>query len=639
MAHLNPWQSWTEALAAELSKKGFSVSASEMVAPPKPELGDVSVPFFRLAKTRGESPAALAQQAGEALGGSHGSLIASAEAAGPYLNVRFSDAALSMAVTDLLVTESLSAQTWRAAVSRAEAGTYGRLASTGQAPILFEYANPNTHKEIHIGHLRNFVTGVAYHSLWKAAGIPVVAVQFINDQGANVAKALWGFLRLYWSRAEDLRTYETDEGNWPAARALGRTEPKSALSDECFTKYGTHAVPMARELGRIYAEAGNLVEELGDHAKAEISYVQTQLEQGRFPWKELWIQTRAACIEEIGQICDEMEIGFDRPAPYLESSFLEESARIVDQLESEGAIATRSEGALVVNLEAEKLGICLLRKSDGNLLYLSKDLALAEQKKRDYPDASASFVLTDDRQSLHFKQLNAVLQKIGYGRPYGHLGYGLLTLKEGAMSSRKGNIVTYQSLRDDLLAHAVLQINLRHVDPAWDVSRVNSVAHDIAFGGMKFALLKQDPKSVFLFDKEQALSFEGMTGPYCQYAFVRLFSILEKAGSAWEVPEVATEPLTPAERALILALATLPDTVARAAGRSSSGVDVQQTQPALLAQWCFTTAQAVNAFYRDTPVLDAAPAVRARRLDLALAAACALRNGLRILTIPVPTAM
>ena len=424
-------------------------------------------------------------------------------------------------------------------------------------------------------------------------------------------------------------------------RSVLREYPISALSKEWYeTHEAATRVPMARELGRIYAEAGKLIEEIGDRAKDDISYIQTQLELKNPAWDGLWFVTRDACILELDEICQEMGILFDgNRFPYLESDFLQESARIVNHLENSG-IAKRSEGALIIDLEAEKLGVCLLRKSDGNLLYLSKDLALAEQKKRDYPNAGASFVLTDDRQALHFRQLNAVLQKMGYGRPYQHLGYGLLTLKEGAMSSRKGNIITYQWLRDELLAQAYAQTKERHgEDAAWDETRLHDTARALAFGGMKFALLKQDPKSVFLFDREQALSFDGMTGPYCQYAFVRLFSILEKAGSAWEAPEVATEPLTPAERALILALATLPDTVARAAGRSSSGVDVQQTQPALLAQWCFTTAQAVNAFYRDTPVLDAAPAVRARRLDLALAAACALRNGLRILTIPVPTAM
>lgn len=637
MPHFNPWQAWTEVLAGELSKKGFSVAASELVAPPKPELGDVAVPFFRLAKERGESPAVLAQKAAEAFSDSDGTLIQTLNAAGPYLNVFFSSNLLLEAVKGILQEEK-QGESWSEALKRTEAGTYGRQTlQANREPVLFEYANPNTHKEIHIGHLRNFVTGVAYHSLWKTAGIPVTAIQFINDQGANVAKALWGFLRMYWSETEPLEQFSKDEqAGW---QGVPRRNPQQALQDECLKKYGIAAVPMARELGRIYAEAGTLIEARGDLAKQEISLIQAKLEANDPTWIEFWKGTRQACIEEIHQICEEMGIVFDRAEPYLESSFLEESARIVDRLEANG-MAKPSKGALVVDLETEKLGVCLLRKSDGNLLYLSKDLALAEQKKRDYPDTSASFVLTDDRQALHFKQLQAVLQKMGYGRPYLHLGYGLLTLKEGAMSSRKGNIVTYQWLRDELIAQAFTQTKERHQeDPAWSDARLRETAHALAFGGMKFALLKQDPKSVFLFDREQALSFEGMTGPYCQYAFVRLFSILEKA--KWEVlvDGQAPDVLEPAERALILALASLPDVILRAAGIHQGEIDLQKTQPALLAQWCFTTAQAVNAFYRDTPVLDAAPALRNRRLALALAAACVLRNGLRTLTIPVPVAM
>lgn len=574
--------------------------ATDISAPPKPELGDLAISFFRLAKERGQSPAALAQEAAQVLNGQ--TFIETAIAAGPYINVRLSGSTLTSTMRAIEHQE------------QTEPGSFGRCASVDQGQILFEYANPNTHKEIHIGHVRNFITGVAYHGLWKAAGVNVEVVQFVNDQGVNVAKTLWMLVTSTRRAVMSLTMQEVDAvlAEWPADQRTGNA------------------------LGKLYAESTQMLEARPE-AASEISFIQARLEAHDEAWERLWRVTRDWCLQELHEICDEIGITLDRAEPYLESSFLDEAAEIVNRLESTG-VAKKSDGALIIDLEAEKLGVCMVRKSDGNMLYLSKDLALAEQKKRDYPDMVKSFILTDNRQALHFKQLNSVLQKLGYGRPYLHLDYGLLTLKEGTMSSRKGNVVTYQELRNNLIAYSAAQTRSRH--PDWSDEQVTSTAKAIAFGGMKFALLKQSPSSIFTFDREQALSFDGMTGPYCQYAVVRLESILKKAGGlpmdtafamdlAWEM----------AERELLLAIASLPRALERALDWKNGSPTLEATEPATLAQWCFSTAQAVNAFYRDIPVLDAEPVLRSRRLHLAQAAKQALTNGLRMLTIDIPAAM
>ncbi|MDQ5919334.1 MAG: arginyl-tRNA synthetase, partial [Patescibacteria group bacterium] len=252
-------------------------------------------------------------------------------------------------------------------------------------------------------------------------------------------------------------------------------------------------------------------------------------------------------------------------------------------------------------------------------------------------------VLVDNRQSFHCKQLQAVLQKLpaeSFPHAYGYADYGLLTLKEGAMSSRKGNVVTYQELRDSVVAYAVEQTRARHAD--WDEEAIQRTAHAIALGGMKFALLKQDPNTIFTFDREQALAFEGVTGPYCQYAVVRLQGILSRAqGLAYQdAPLAMDDAWTPAERELLLAVSRLTDIVVTASGVQLDGIiDATKTNPSVLAQWCFSTAQLINAFYRDVPVMDAEGDVRLRRLALAFAAKRALTNGLSFLTIPVPERM
>lgn len=600
---LHPWRTWCEAVADRLSDHGYPVLAADIVVPPKPELGDLAIPFFRLAKERGQSPAELARDAGQVLlateeGNPDDRIVTEAVAAGPYLNVRLS--------THVLL-EPLRA------MSKQEPEAYGRLAPSDVREVVFEYANPNTHKEIHIGHVRNFVTGVAYHGVWKAAGINVKAIQFVNDQGANVAKTLWMLVKNVGEdpRSINERIVESILLHWPNDKKTG-----NALAD-------------------LYVEATRALEE-DEKQATDVSFIQARLEAHDPAWGRLWRVTRDWCLDELKEICAEMGIVFDRVEPYLESVFLDEAANIVERLERE-KIAKQSDGALVVDLGEEKLGTCLLRKSDGNLLYLSKDLALAEQKARDYPEAMAQYVLTDDRQTLHFKQVQSVLQKMGHKQPYAHLGYGLLTLKEGAMSSRKGNVITYQWLRDELIRVAMEQVRERHTD--WAEAQMQETARAIAFGGMKFALLKQDPASVMVFDREQALAFEGMTGPYCQYAVVRLRSILEKAGSTESLDEAREVPLEPSERALVLAIAQLPSVVEKAAGIQGASFDLKKTQPALVAQWCFTVAQLVNAFYRDVPVLNADVSARSQRLMIARAAECALVNGLRALTIDVPRAM
>lgn len=595
-----PWQVWAERVAAHLSEEGFPVAATDIVSPPNANLGDLSVPFFRLSKERGQSPAILARDAAQTLMASKSDLFTDAVAAGPYVNIRLSDRVLMEAVEGILDTEKTTKE------------GYGRQPVHLGAPILFEYANPNTHKEIHIGHLRNFVTGVAFHSIWKAAGIPVKAIQFVNDQGSNVAKVLWMMVvdakqnvaSLSMSEAEGLLE------DWPKERRTGNA------------------------LGRIYVEAGQKIEE-DERAVAEISYIQARLEAHDPVWEFLWRETRNWCIQELQAICAEIGITFDRAFPYLESDLIDAASMIVNKLEMSG-VARISDGALIVDLEEEKLGVALIRKSDGNLLYASKDLALAYQKEADWPGISQSFVLVDNRQSLHFKQLRAMLKRLVFPVQYDYLDYGLLTLKEGTMSSRKGNIITYQMLRNALLDRALAEVSQRHAD--WEPEVVEATARAIAFGGMKFALLKQDPDSIITFDLEQALAFEGMTGPYCQYAVVRLRSILEKAGSGSHIGSDDTGWL-PAERELILTAGKLPSVVQQAAGYKTENINFKETQPAVLAQWCFLMAQSINAFYRDVPVLDAEPMVRGRRIGIARAAMIALTNGLSVLTIEVPEKM
>jgi arginyl-tRNA synthetase len=546
----------------------LAAKTGDLVKPPQEGMGDLAFPCFAAAKALGKSPAAIAADVAARLQPS--GLVASAS--GPYLNFSFDRAAFAASVL---------------ADVAAAAESYGDAPPTGEK-VMVEYFSPNTHKEVHIGHLRNMALGLAVVRLYRAAGHVVVPTTYVGDVGAHVAKCLWALQKFHG-------------GEVPAE---GR----------------------GKFLGGVYAEATRLVEEKPEY-KEEIAEVQRLLESRNPGWEKLWRETRDWSLEEMHHICSEFGIEFERW--YLESEGEEPGKQLVKEMLASG-LATVSQGATVVNLEDEGLGVFLVLKSDGSSLYSTKELALAKLKFAEYPDLSASVTVVDMRQAQYFRQFFATLRRMGFMKSMRHLAYEFLTLKDGAMSSRKGNIVTYQELRDEVKARAADEARTRH--PDWDEAKIQENAWTVAEGGMKFWLLKQGIERPIVFDVSAALAFDGFTGPYVQYAYARLASILRKAGvDATPSNDVPTTD-DPFEYRLARLVADLPDTVLAAAATSN---------PATLAQYAFDLAEGVNAFYRDVPVLAAevGEADRARRLALAAAARTALARALWLLGIRAPEEM
>ena len=565
------------------------VEVADLVTPPNPDLGDIAFGCFKLAKAQGKSPADIAQTISEALKKGD-QTIASAVAAGPYVNLTLKAGEFILRVIQEVERDGAS---------------YGASDEGEMKTLLFEYANPNTHKEVHVGHLRNFILGVSLARILKRTGYNLIPISYLNDVGSNVGKTLW---RLVTMAGYDVHTFQAHE----------------------LTQLLLH-VPQDKqtgnELGKIYTQA---VAEVTAHPELQpdISFVQTKLEEHDPIWEKLWYETRRWCLDEFGAIFDELGIHIDHQ--YFESSLLDRSHEVVKELLARG-IAKESEGAVIVDLEDQKLGIAVLRKTDGTLLYSAKDLALSELKVKDNPSLWRSLVLVDSRQSLYFKQLSAILKLMGEKVDFGFIGYELVTLPEGAMSSRKGNIITFQSLHDEILSVARAETIARH--PEWPEGKVAYTSWCVAMGGLKYGILKQDPDKVIVFESKRALSFEGDTGPYIQYAATRLASILKKA--QWipsETSEVADPSLFTerAEQRLALHVALFP----RAVGRASA-----ELKPSLLAQWCFAMAQHVAAFYHEVNVLESAPEAKTQRLRLVASALSVLLLGLDLLGITVPEEM
>jgi len=545
------------------------VQAANLAPPPNKAMGDLAYACFGVAKALKKSPVEAAKDIAAAI--KPAGLVAEAVAAGPYVNFRLDRTAFSAAV----ISEILAAP-----------DSFGAASAKKGEKIMIEYAQPNTHKEFHVGHLRNVCLGQAAVNLCRAAGFEVVPVSYMGDVGAHVAKCLWCLKKFH----------------------AGDKIPENR----------------GKYLGQIYAEATRRVDE-DEKLKDEVAEVQRKLEAREPEWTKLWEETRKWSISEFEDIFKELGIELDRW--YWESEVEEPGKKLVKELLKRGLAEEGERGAIIVNLEKYGLGIFLVLKSDGNSLYSTKELALAELKFGEYKGIGRSIHIVDSRQSLYFQQFFKTLELMGFDKlKTTHLAYEFVTLKEGAMSSRKGNIVAYEDFRDEMTARVAEETGKRRDD--WDDKRIKEIAWTVAEGAMKFGMLKQDPDKPIVFDIESALSFDGFTGPYVQYAHARLSSILAKAGGLpkEKVRGSADGP----EHDVLAAVARFPETVSEAAERY---------KPSILAQYLFDLAQAANDYYRDVPVLSAADDERTHRLQVVEAIRVTLRRGLVLLGISAPVEM
>ncbi len=543
--------------------KTYAPTFKELELPPQASFGDVAFPCFALAKGLKRNPSEIATELAARIGPK--GIIKSVEARGPYVNFKFDQVVYGQRVVEEIL----------------EAGErYGHSEGGAGRRVMVEYANFNTHKEVHVGHVRNMSVGHLTINLLRATGHTVVAASYINDLGNNVAKCLWA-----------MKKFHADE------------EPEKG--DEI------------NFLGRVYTEATRAAEE-NEEARAEISEIQHALEERRGEWSKLWKQTRQWSVDAIYKVFKEMEIPID--VQYYESAVLEDTKKIVKDLMKRG-IAIKSQGAIIVDLEEEGLGANLLVKSDGTHLYNAKDLALAARKSAEY-DLDRSIIVVDVRQSLALQQLFATLKRMGGATPYEHLSYGFVTLPEGAMSSRKGNIIKYEDLRDALFDAAAKETRGRHEE--WSERQVEETARAIARAAMVFGMARQDPNKDIVFDIDEAVAFDGVSGPYLLYTVSRIHSLMEKANVKPAFGPQAAD--TPEAVELIGLLARFPEVV-RASAADLALADVPQ--------YAFSLAQQFSTYYGACRIVDPEnDQATAARLALTQAVLITLGNALQLMNIP-----
>jgi len=468
----------------------------------------------------------------------------------------------------------------------------GELAALAAAPkcgvpqkgagkkVVIDYSSPNAAKQMHIGHIRSTVIGNALDRIFRALGYDVVADNHLGDWGTQFGILIKGYRDCLTQEERDNLTVANLEKCYVLSAARAKEED-GAWKDAC---------------------------------RAEL----VKLQRGDAENLALWRRFVDISIGEFERMYSRLGVKFDT---YRGESFYNEAMPgVVERLVKAG-LAKESEGALVVDLSGEKLGVAIVRKSDGGYNYTTSDLACVESRVAEYGPERIIYV-TDDRQQLHFRQFFSIAAKMGYGGVrLVHVPFGIMTFQGKAISTREGNLIKL----DELLAEAkrrALEI-VRSRNDAGDGPADEALAEAIGYGAVKYADLSHDPATAIDFSWDKALALEGNSGPYLQYAYARVCSLLEKAGSYSGPFSIST----PAEKRLALQLLEFPGAVVRAA---------EAYKPSVLADYLFQTAQLYSSFYQSSPILKSEESVRNSRLRLCALFGDMLQAGLSLLGIETP---
>jgi arginyl-tRNA synthetase len=474
--------------------------------------------------------------------------------------------------------------------------------------VMVEHANPNTHHSFHIGHFRNVVLGESLARLTEFAGYKTIRAAYPGDIGLGVVKCMWGYQKFH-------------AGEEPAG-----------------------AMERGRWLGQVYTEASTLLEPRPDETETqratregydtEVRELYRLWDTGDPKTRELWERTRKWSLDELDAVLKQLDIPID--VFFFESQADKLGKDIVDELIARGiAEDERSTGGPVIVRIDDKLGlkketyrVAVILRSDGTSLYLTKDLALAKIKFEQYR-VDRSVYVVDVRQSMHFQQAFKILELWGFpqaSKCY-HLAYEIVTLPEGTMSSRKGNIIYYLDVAEE--ARRRISAIIAEKNPNLAGEERETTALQVGLGAMKYVMLAVDNTKQIIFSWDTALSFDGQAAPYIQYAHVRASSILEKTGAVPPTALPAYE-MHPAEITLIDWISRFPNEVDRSA---------EEYKPLYMANYAYFLAKAFTDFYRECPVLNAEAGIRDVRLAIVAATRQTLANSLRLLGIQAPRAM
>ena len=540
--------------------------------PPSSDMGDYAFPCFKLAKTLKKAPAIIANELKEKIEIDEN--IEKIEIAGGYLNFFINKVALIETVLNEIEEKQEN---------------FGSNKSGEGKNIIVEYSSPNIAKPFHIGHLRNTIIGAALYNIYKYLGYNTIGINHLGDYGTQFGKLIEGYKR--WGNE-----YNIDEN------------------------------PI-EELMKIYIRINDLCKE--DESVLEACRENFKLlEDGDKYCTELWEKFREVSLKEFQRIYDLLGVKFDS---LKGEAFYTDKMDKVEELLNEAGVITESQGAKIVDLEDKGLGVCIIRKSNGSTIYATRDLAAIRYRAQTYNFDKCLYVVAYE-QALHFKQIFEVAKYLDIPekcqKGLEHVQYGMTRLSTGRMSTREGNVIKVE----DLLKESISRVNdiIQEKNP--DMENREEEAKKIGIGAVIFNNLCTTIIKDQIFDWNTVLNFNGETGPYIQYVYVRTKSVLEKAGNTPSLSDVKVELLTDKESIKIVQnLYQFEDILMQC---------VEKNEPSILARYLITLGQSYSNFYNENKIIDGENIeLQNARVYLTKSVGNTLKIGAKLLGIEMPNKM
>ena len=556
-------------IAGELAKVIDSLDQDAILnlleQPKSSELGDIAFPAFSLAKTERKAPQIIAADIAEKIDTAHFDKVV---ATGPYVNFFLSKAEISGQVIKEVIKDGAD---------------YGQQNEGNNQNITIDLSSPNIAKPFSVGHLRSTVIGDALSNIFRKIGYNTIKINHLGDWGKQFGLLMVAYKK--WGSQEAVEVNPIDELLKLYVRINAEIENDPSLDEE----------------GRLWFK---------------------KLEDGDPEATELWQWFRDESLTEFNRIYELLGVEFD--SLNGEAFYNDKMDEGIQILEEKGLLQ-ESKGASIVDLEDFNLPPAMIKKSDGATLYITRDIATAIYRARTYNFVKNVYVVGQE-QANHFRQLKAVLKKMGFdwSDDMIHVDFGLVTKNRQKLSTRKGNIILLEPTLLEAISRAKSQIEAKNPD----LEDKEAVARAVGVGAVKFYDLKTDRRNGYDFDLEAMVSFEGETGPYIQYAYARIQSILRKAN--FQPDAEATYSLNdPESWEIIKLLQDFGRVVKRAA---------DNYEPSLIAKYAISLAQAFNKYYAHTRILDESPE-RDSRLALSYSTAVVLKEALRLLGVEAPEKM
>lgn len=539
--------------------------------PPNTDLGDYAFPCFKLAKSLRKAPPAIAAEIAEKI--ETDEYISKVDVAGGYLNFYINRVAL---------TENVLRE-----IDKSE-NIYGANNSGEGKNIVIDYSSPNIAKPFHIGHLRNTVIGSALYNIYKYLGYNVTSVNHLGDYGTQFGKMIEGYKR--WGSE-----YNFEENP----------------IDKCMD---------------IYVRINNLCKE--DEEVLEICRDNfKKIEDGDPYCVEIWNMFKDMSLKEFKKIYGLLGVEFDS---YNGEAFYSDKLDEVVEILDKAGVLVDSEGAKIVDLEEKGLGACMIKKSNGSTIYATRDLAAILYRSRTYNFDKCLYVVAYE-QNLHFKQIFEVAKYLGIPEKsvngLEHVAYGMVRLTTGKMSTREGTVIKV----DELLEEAIERVQKVIEEKNPDMENREEEAKKIGIGAVIFSNLASTIIKDQVFDWNTVLNFNGETGPYIQYVFVRTKSVLEKAGYVPSVDEVKFELLNDKSSQKVITTLYNFESVLMSI--------VEKNEPSLLARYLIELSQNYSNFYNDNKIIDDDKDIQNARVYLSKCVGTVLKTGAKLLGIQMPDRM